>query len=197
MSATPAVGVALTYGQGERRHHDSVAGVLLPWLAGKDCARVEADTRLAYDEWSHCRTPDQYLSLVGRLDALVTDRLHGLVLALRAGVPVLAVDPVRGGAKVSAQAEVARWPALLPGEDLTTELLDHWWDWCLSPVGAATARRRRARLSRTSRPSAAAAPEYAARRRTAGCLAPGDGGTRPRRTPAVRSPAATRIQEER
>ncbi|CAM5464800.1 hypothetical protein SCYAM73S_07279 [Streptomyces cyaneofuscatus] len=121
MSATPAVGVALTYGQGERRHHDSVAGVLLPWLAGKDCARVEADTRLAYDEWSHCRTPDQYLSLVGRLDALVTDRLHGLVLALRAGVPVSAVDPVRGGAKVSAQAEVARWPALLPGEDLTTE----------------------------------------------------------------------------
>ncbi|MGA5002271.1 polysaccharide pyruvyl transferase family protein [Streptomyces arboris] len=149
MSATPVVGVALTYGQGEygeRRHHDSVAGVLLPWLARKDCARVEADTRLAYDEWSHCRTPDQYLSLVGRLDVLVTDRLHGLVLALRAGVPALAVDPVRGGAKVSAQAEVTRWPALLHGEGLTTGLLDHWWDWCLSPAGTAAARRRRARL---------------------------------------------------
>ncbi|MEW2070965.1 polysaccharide pyruvyl transferase family protein [Streptomyces sp. NPDC007346] len=149
MPATPVVGVALTYGQGEygeRRTHDRVAGVLLPWLAGKDGARVDADTRLAYDDGFRCRTPDQYLSLVGRLDLLVTDRLHGLVLALRAGVPALAVDPVRGGAKVSAQAKVARWPALLPGEELTTGLLDRWWHWCLSPAGAAAARRRRSRL---------------------------------------------------
>ncbi|MEI7031731.1 polysaccharide pyruvyl transferase family protein [Streptomyces pratensis] len=147
--ATPVVGVALTYGQGEygdRRAHDGVAGVLLPWLASKDCARVEADTRLAHADWRHCRTPDQYLSLVGRLDLMVTDRLHGLVLALRSGVPALAVDPVRGGAKVSGQARLLRWPALLPAESLTAGLLDPWWDWCLSPAGKAAARRRAARL---------------------------------------------------
>lgn len=146
---TPVVGVALTCGQGEygdRRAHGRVAGVLLPWLAGKDCARVEADTRLAHDEWRHCGTPDQYLSLIGRLDVVVTDRLHGLVLALRAGVPALAVDPVAGAAKVTAQAEVLHWPALLAGEDLTAAQLDHWWDWCLSPAGKGTARRRRARM---------------------------------------------------
>ncbi|WEH38336.1 polysaccharide pyruvyl transferase family protein [Streptomyces sp. AM 2-1-1] len=143
----PAVaGVALTYGQGEygdRRIHDRVGEVLLPWLAAQDCARIEADTRLARDDWRHCRTPDQYLSLVGRLDVMVTDRLHGLVLALRAGVPALVVDPVEGGAKVTAQARLLRWPALLPGEGLLPELLDHWWAWCLSPAGAAAARRRR------------------------------------------------------
>ncbi|MFF7361603.1 polysaccharide pyruvyl transferase family protein [Streptomyces sp. NPDC008125] len=145
--AAPAVaGVALTYGQGEygnRRNHDRVGDVLLPWLAAQDCARIEADTRLARDDWHHCRTPDQYLSLVGRLDVMITDRLHGLVLALRAGIPALVVDPVEGGAKVTAQARLLRWPALLRGETLLPELLDHWWAWCLSSAGSAAARRRR------------------------------------------------------
>jgi polysaccharide pyruvyl transferase WcaK-like protein len=31
-------------------------------------------------------------------------RMHGIVLALKYGVPVLAVDPVAGCAKVTAQA---------------------------------------------------------------------------------------------
>ncbi|MFF1464098.1 polysaccharide pyruvyl transferase family protein [Streptomyces sp. NPDC058330] len=149
--ARPLVGVALTHGQGEygaRRDHDRAAEVLGSWLAGQDCARVEADTRLARDSWRQCRTADQYLSLVGRLDLMVTDRLHGMVLALRTGVPALVVDPVRGGAKVSAQASVVRWPAVVPCEDLSPEVLDDWWAWCLSPAGKAAAERRRALLLR-------------------------------------------------
>ncbi|WP_326701163.1 polysaccharide pyruvyl transferase family protein [Streptomyces sp. NBC_01754] len=149
--ARPLVGVALTHGQGEygaRREHGRAADVLGSWLAAKDCARVEADTRLARDTWRLCRTPDQYLSLVGRLDLMVTDRLHGMVLALRTGVPVLAVDPVRGGAKVSAQARVVRWPAVVPCEDLSPRALDDWWDWCLSSAGREAARRRRTLLLR-------------------------------------------------
>ncbi|MFE9696268.1 polysaccharide pyruvyl transferase family protein [Streptomyces sp. NPDC006270] len=171
----PVVGVALTHGQGEygdRRAHDRVSEVLLPWLAGQDCARIDADTRLARGDWRHCRTPEQYLSLASRLDLMVTDRLHGLVLALRAGVPALAVDPVLGGAKVTAQSRVLRWPALVAGEELTTGLLDHWWDWCLSPAGRAAARRRSERLLRGTPARATAAG------RSAG-LARGDGGTRP------------------
>ncbi|MDG9687595.1 polysaccharide pyruvyl transferase family protein [Streptomyces sp. DH18] len=173
-AAAPVVGVALTYGQGEygdRRAHDRVAEVLLPWLARQDCARIDADTRLAHDDWRHCRTPDQYLSLIGRLDLVVTDRLHGLVLALRAGVPVLAVDPVLGGAKVTAQSGVLRWPAMVGSEDLSTELLDHWWSWCLSPAGGAAARRRSTRFSPVSgRPVESGGSSR---------LAAGDGGTRP------------------
>lgn len=143
----PLVGVALTSGQGEygaRRGHAGVADALRSWLPRKNCALVEADTRLARDDWPLCRTADQYLSLVGGLDLMVTDRLHGLVLALRMGVPVLAVDPVVGGAKVSAQAEALRWPALLACESLSPQALDAWWDWCLSPAGVAAARHRRA-----------------------------------------------------
>ncbi|MFQ6855357.1 polysaccharide pyruvyl transferase family protein [Streptomyces sp. 35M1] len=173
-AAAPVVGVALTYGQGEygdRRAHDRVAEVLLPWLVRQDCARIDADTRLAHDDWRHCRTPDQYLSLVGRLDLVVTDRLHGLLLALRAGVPALAVDPVLGGAKVTAQSGILRWPAMVSGENLSTVVLDRWWNWCLSPAGGAAARRRSTRLSPVfGRPMEA---ERSSR------LAPGQGGTRP------------------
>jgi len=142
---TPVAGVILTHGQGEygrRRRHEEVTGRVSGWLAGRDCARVELDTRLARDDWRLCRTPAQFHAVLARLDVVVTDRLHGLVLALRAGVPALAVDPVEGGAKVTAQARVHRWPALIPAERLTDGELDRWWRWCLVS-GRAAARRRR------------------------------------------------------
>ncbi|MGC5341532.1 polysaccharide pyruvyl transferase family protein [Streptomyces sp. DT171] len=143
--APPVAGIALTYGQGEyggRRDHDAVAAVLTEWVSGKDCARVAAETRLAVDDWRLCRTADQYLALLGALDVVLTDRLHGMVLALRAGTPALVVDPVRGGAKVSAQARALRWPAVLPADGVTAAALDRWWDWCLSADGRGAARRR-------------------------------------------------------
>jgi hypothetical protein len=56
-------------------------------------------------------------------------------------VPVLAVDPVAGGAKVTAQARACGWPALVPAEHASDAELDHWWSWCLGP-GRDLARRR-------------------------------------------------------
>jgi Polysaccharide pyruvyl transferase len=52
--------------------------------------------------------------VIARADVVVTTRLHGLVLALTQGMPVLAVDPVAGGAKVATQAAAWGWPVLLP-----------------------------------------------------------------------------------
>lgn len=68
--------------------------------------------------------------MLSRLDLVVTDRLHGMVLALRAGLPALAVDPVEGGAKVTAQARACGWPALVSAERLDERVLDQWWEWC-------------------------------------------------------------------
>lgn len=133
--ARPVVGVILTEGQeeyGEQRRHHQVADRLTRWLAGKDCARLELDTRLDTRDWHLSATPAQVQSVLARLDLVVTDRLHGLVLALRVGTPVLAVDPVVGGAKVSAQARACGWPALLTAEQLDEYRLDRWWDWCLT-----------------------------------------------------------------
>ncbi|MFF1271930.1 polysaccharide pyruvyl transferase family protein [Streptomyces marokkonensis] len=133
--ARPVVGVILTHGQeeyGEQRRHGQVAGRVTRWLAGKDCARLELETRLDTRDWHLSATPAQVQSVLARLDLVVTDRLHGLVLALRVGTPVLAVDPVAGGAKVTAQARACGWPALLGAEQLDERRLERWWDWCLT-----------------------------------------------------------------
>jgi hypothetical protein len=49
---------------------------------------------------------------LSRVDAIATTRMHGMALALKAGVPAVAVDPVTGGGKVSAQARALGWPGL-------------------------------------------------------------------------------------
>ncbi|MFF9086074.1 polysaccharide pyruvyl transferase family protein [Streptomyces sp. NPDC014991] len=131
----PVVGVVLTHGQheyGRQRRHGQVADQVTRWLAAKDCARLEIDTRLDIHDWRLCATPAQLEAVLTRLDLVVTDRLHGLVLALRAGVPALAVDPVTGGAKVTAQARACEWPALVPAERLDEPRLERWWHWCLT-----------------------------------------------------------------
>ena len=143
--ARPVVGVILTHGQheyGELRRHGQVAEEVTRWLAGKDCGRLELETRLDTHDWHLSATPAQLQSVLARLDLVVTDRLHGLVIALRVGTPVLAVDPVDGGAKMTAQARACGWPALVPAERLNVRQLDRWWDWCLTG-GRVTARQIR------------------------------------------------------
>ncbi|GGZ32495.1 polysaccharide pyruvyl transferase [Streptomyces poonensis] len=144
-AAPPVVGVILTHGQGEYgalRRHEWVADGVTRWLGGKDCARIELETRLDAHDWRLSATPEQLESVLARLDLIVTDRLHGLVLGLRTGVPVLAVDPVAGGAKVTAQAHACGWPALVAAEHLDADRLEGWWNWCLS-TGPEAARRIR------------------------------------------------------
>lgn len=132
--SVPVAAIMLAPGQheyGGRRRHEQVHKTLLNWITDVDCARVGLDTRLDSADWRHCASPDQFSSLVARFDIVVTTRMHGLVLALRAGVPALAVDPVAGGGKVTAQARALGWPAVIPAEEVCPETLDRWWSWCL------------------------------------------------------------------
>jgi hypothetical protein len=148
----PVAGVVLAFGQGEyedRRRHESVAERVTSWLHGVDCSRVQLDTRLDSRDWRLPVTAEQFTSVVCRMDVVVTTRLHGLVLALRCGVPALAVDPVTGGGKVTAQARAWGWPAVLPAEQAIEEtepVLRKAWDWCLSDDGRAAARARAGRI---------------------------------------------------
>lgn len=138
----PIAAVYLTGGQHEyagRRRHAAVTERLEDWLLGVDAARLTLDTRLDPRDWRLARTPTQVASLIARVDVVITMRMHALVLALAAGTPVLAIDPVSGGGKVSAQARAWEWPAVLTPESLTHEALDHWWEWCLSESGRRTA----------------------------------------------------------
>lgn len=149
----PVIGVVLAPGQseyGQYRRHDAVHEKLAGWLGRQDCARIPIDTRLDATDWRHATTPEQLDSLFRRLDAVLSTRLHGLVLPLRLGVPVLAVDPVAGGGKVSAQARAWEWPALITAESAlrSTAALHHWWRWCLSGPGRALAAERAATVVR-------------------------------------------------
>lgn len=154
---SPLVPVAGVIHVGEQREyagrgrHQAVSQSLASWLPGCGCALLPLETRLDSRDWRLCSTPGELESILSRLDLVITMRMHGLVLALKHGIPALAVDPVAGGAKVTAQARSWRWPAVVaPGPAGTIDVgaMNRWRDWCLSAPG-----RRRARLAAQSPPS--------------------------------------------
>jgi hypothetical protein len=59
-------------------------------------------------------------------------RLHALVLGLKHGRPVIACDPIAGGAKVTSQAAALGWPLALDADRLTCAALDAALERCLS-----------------------------------------------------------------
>ncbi|HEV2753816.1 MAG TPA: polysaccharide pyruvyl transferase family protein [Solirubrobacteraceae bacterium] len=110
----PVVAVVLAHPQpeyGGRQAHEAAEALVRGVVAGADVASLVVDTRLDGEEPLACTTGAQLQSLLARADAALTTRLHGLVLALRAGVPAVALDPIAGGAKVAAQAAALGWPA--------------------------------------------------------------------------------------
>lgn len=140
--SVPVVAVFLTEGQQEyaaRRRHGAVTGLLQDWLGQVNAARLALDTRLDPRDWRLARTPAEVAAVIARADVVITMRMHALVLGLVAGTPVLAIDPVAGGDKVSAQARAWEWPAVVTPETMTRDALDHWWQWCLSESGRCAA----------------------------------------------------------
>lgn len=141
----PVVGVILVGSQeeyGDKGRHDQVSESLTRWLRTRQCALLPLSTRLDREDWRLCEQPGELESLIRRVDLVVTTRLHGLVLALKNGIPALAVDPVQDGAKVTAQASTWGWPAIVAvSQDgtLDRDQLDRWWQWCRSDAGRSAA----------------------------------------------------------
>jgi hypothetical protein len=105
---------------------------------------VPIDTRLDVDSSqgnrAGLRSPTEIESLISRMDMVVTTRLHGMVLALKNGVPAVAVDPQAGGAKIMRQANEIGWPAALSVDSATDKALQDAFDYCLSAEARARAR---------------------------------------------------------
>ncbi|HVE66875.1 MAG TPA: glycosyltransferase [Thermoanaerobaculia bacterium] len=116
---------------GDRGMHDVADAAIDRLLASRRVAVVSIDTRLDANE-TGLRSPAEIESLIARMDVVVTTRLHGMVFALKNGVPALAVDPIRGGAKVRRQAETIGWPAVFLADALDDEALGRSFDFCLS-----------------------------------------------------------------
>jgi hypothetical protein len=145
-SLVPIVGVILVHSQGEYQGglHEAVDGTIHRVTTAGNVAAVRIDTRLDVNAGG-LSTAAQVESLVARMDAVVTTRLHGLVLSLKHGVPPVAVDPITGGAKVRRQAETIGWPVVLAAESLTDTALAHALEYCLGPEARELARARRDR----------------------------------------------------
>jgi hypothetical protein len=130
----PVVGSVLVHPQreyGARALHARAHDALHQLLARRDMAVVEIDTRLD-ENATGLATPAQVESLIARMNAIVTTRLHGMVLALKNGVPALVVDPVAGGAKIARQARALEWPAVFVADALDPNDLARSLDWCLT-----------------------------------------------------------------
>jgi hypothetical protein len=100
-------------------------------VASRELSAVRIDTRLDTNG-TGLRTPAEVESLIARMDIVVTTRLHGLVLALKNGVPALAIDPVAGGAKIKRQAETVGWDVVFTPEGLSPDRLQSAFDYCLT-----------------------------------------------------------------
>jgi hypothetical protein len=149
----PIVGLTLIHAQpeyGVRDLHLAANDALIRLVARHDAAVVPIDTRLDEVNQGGLRSPAQIASMFGAMNLVLTTRLHGMVLALAAGVPALVVDPVQGGAKVSAQAETIAWPVVFRSGQLVERELDSAFRFCLTAEArdlAATVRvRARERL---------------------------------------------------
>lgn len=130
----PVVGVLLVERQaayGSRQRHLYVKKIFEEYLSTGKVVPLYFDT-VIYGNRVGLKSGAAFESLLRKVDVLITNRLHGLVLGLKNNVPVVAVDSVAGGGKVSAQAKALGWPVLIPAEELSVETLDETVKNCLS-----------------------------------------------------------------
>ena len=140
----PVVGLCLATRQSEygaRRRHDEAGTLLRDLIRARGLSAVEMDTLWPPEtNRTLTETADQFTSLAGRLDMLLTTRLHGLVLGLKAGTPVLALDAIAGGDKVTKQAGVIGWSEVVGIDDATPEGLSDALDRCLADEARSSAK---------------------------------------------------------
>lgn len=131
----PLVGVIFAPRQTEYQglqRHDDVSSIVLEYLRGANLDFIRMDTIYRENETGFA-TVRQFENVVRRLDLVVTSRLHGLVFALKNHIPAVAIDPIAGGGKVTAQAAAVKWPYLLDGSRLATSQIADAVAACLDP----------------------------------------------------------------
>lgn len=129
----PVVGLVLIDAQPEYEGNQlkSANEIIERFIAQREMSVVRVDTRLDRNR-TGLRTPAEVESMIARMDLVITTRLHGTVLALKNGVPPIAIDSVKGGAKISRQVQALGWPITIPIETLSAETLTTAFDYCLT-----------------------------------------------------------------
>lgn len=137
----PVVGKVLVHPQREYANplHRQANEALDRLLSSREVATVQIDTCFDPPNATGLRTPGEVESVIARMDVVVTTRLHGMVLALKNGVPVLALDPIAGGAKIRRQAQTIDWPVCFTADDVSDDRLGAALDHCLGEEARAAA----------------------------------------------------------
>ena len=102
------------------------------FVSSRTMATVAIDTRFDIPNRSGLRTPAEIESLVARMDVVLTTRLHGMVFAIKNGVPAIAVDPVSDGGKIRRQADALGWPLVFAVDSVKVDQLHRAFDYCLT-----------------------------------------------------------------
>lgn len=97
-----------------------------------EAAVIPIDTRLD-DNGFGLRSKEEVEAVIATMDVVVTTRLHGMVLALKNGVPVVPIDPRPGGGKLITQARSVGWPVVFAVDRLTSTELWSAFNFCLTP----------------------------------------------------------------
>ncbi len=105
---------------GDRQQHALVKRALDEYLSREEVLAVPLDT-IHVGNRTSASSASQLISVLRRLDVVLTTRLHGFVFSLVAGTPAVAIDPVTGGGKVTAQAEAVGWPVVLSADEVTPD----------------------------------------------------------------------------
>lgn len=105
-------------------------------IESTEMAVVDIDTRMdssnGESNSAGLRSPAEVEALIARVDVIVTTRLHGLVMGIKNGIPVLAIDPGNEGMKILRQAEVVDWPMAFDIRDMDDDKLYNAFVWCRS-----------------------------------------------------------------
>ncbi len=133
------VGKQVEYG--DRQQLAAVGRAFRAAAARHGLAAIDIDTR-----WPLVRNrsgldgPAALISAMARCDVVLTNRLHGMVYALKAGTPPVAIDGISGGAKVMAQARAIGWTLAAPADIADDKWLDRALDEALAPGARDAAR---------------------------------------------------------
>ena len=65
--------------------------------------------------------PDEIEAQYRGCDLVITSRFHGAMLAVRHSIPFIAIDQIKGGAKVLKLVGATGWPYVFPGETVSAE----------------------------------------------------------------------------
>ncbi len=121
----PVVGIILVHPQAEYKEkgkQDLANEAIARLINSRGMVAIPIDTGLDPNT-TNLRSAAEIESAIARMDLVLTTRLHGMVLALKNGVPVVAIDAISGGAKVTRQAETIGWDTVFSIDTLSDETL--------------------------------------------------------------------------